>query len=738
MDKNFKWKVLLIIGIIAFSLWKFYPPQEKINLGLDLQGGMHLILQVELDKIPEEARKDAVDRALEVIRNRIDEFGVREPSIQKQGSDRIIIQLPGVTDRKRALNIIGRTAHLEFRLVSDNADADEQAKEGEVPEGYELKTLVHDKLREEELLLEAQPVLTGDRLLTAGVQFDTSGFGQPIVALTLDKEGGRLFSDATQEAVKKFRSDGIARRLAIVLDGKIHSAPQMKEHIPSGKAVITGNFTYDEASDLALVLRAGALPAPVVVAEERSVGPTLGQDSVEKGIKATLWGFVAVIALIAMYYLLSGMIAVFALLLNMVIIMGALAAFGASLTLPGIAGIILTIGMSVDANVLVFERIREELRTGKTTRSAISSGYHRAFGTILDANITTLIPALLLFYFGTGPIKGFAVTLSIGIISSMFTALFVTRVIFDFLTRNKRELNLKMFSIIPSEPSINFISKRFIAFALSLIIIGIGSVNFYMRGEERYGIDFTGGMLKQVKFVNPVDIADVRDVLGEHGIVDAQIQTFGDKRSNEIIIRTKEEVEDAVDNALNALVGGDNYEILRVERVGPAVGSDLRKKAIKAMIFALLAILLYIGWRFKSVKYGFAAIVALFHDVLIAAGMLALTGREFSLPIIAALLTIVGYSLNDTIVIFDRIREDLKLMKKSTMVEVINKSVNQTLSRTLLTSITTLLVVLFLFIFGGQVINDFAFTLLVGVIVGTYSSVYVASPLLIGWGGGKK
>ena len=738
MDKNFKWKVLLIIGIIAFSLWKVYPPQEKINLGLDLQGGMHLVLQVELDKIPEEARKDAVDRALEVIRNRIDEFGVREPSIQKQGIDRIIIQLPGVTDRKRALNIIGRTAHLEFRLVSDNTELVDKAEEGEVPDGYELKTLIHDKLRQEELLLEIKPVLTGDRLLTASVQFDTSGFGQPIVALTLDKEGGRIFSDVTQEAVKKFRSDGIPRRLAIVLDGKVHSAPQMKEHIPSGKAVITGNFTYDDASDLALVLRAGALPAPVVVAEERSVGPTLGQDSIEKGITATLWGFAAVIAVIAVYYLLSGMIAILALLLNMVIILGALAAFGASLTLPGIAGIILTIGMSVDANVLVFERIREELRTGKTTRSAISSGYHRAFGTILDANITTLITALLLFYFGTGPIKGFAVTLSIGIVSSMFTALFVTRVVFDFLTRNKRELNLKMLSIIPSEPNINFVSKRFVAFVASLIVIGIGLVSFYMRGEERYGIDFTGGMLEQVKFTNPVDIADIRNVLGEHGIVDAQIQTFGDKTSNEIIIRTKGEEEEPVGNALDAFVGGDNYEILRVERVGPAVGSDLRKKAVKAIIFALLAILIYIGWRFRSVKYGFAAIVALFHDVLIAAGMLALTGREFSLPIIAALLTIVGYSLNDTIVIFDRIREDLKLMKKSTFIEVINKSVNQTLSRTLLTSITTLIVVIFLFIFGGQVINDFAFTLLVGIIVGTYSSVYVASPLLIGWSGGKR
>ncbi|MBU1864394.1 MAG: protein translocase subunit SecD [Candidatus Omnitrophica bacterium] len=758
MHKNFKWKVVLIIGIVAFLLWKIYPPQEKISLGLDLQGGMHLVLQVELDKIPEEARKDAVARAVEVIRNRIDEFGVREPSIQPQGVDKIIIQLPGITDRKRALDIIGRTAHLEFRLVAENSvlseavkkkgaeekGADEEKVDGDtketkalevvVPEGYEFKTLVHDKRNEETLLLEKKPILTGDKLVTAGVQFDTSGFGQPVVSLTFDKEGGSIFSDVTQEALRKFRSDGNPRRLAIVLDGKICSAPQMKQHIPSGKAVIEGNFNYDEASDLALILRAGALPAPVIVAEERSVGPTLGQDSITKGIKSTLCGFAAVILIIAVYYLLCGMVAIFALLLNIVIIMGSLACFGAALTLPGIAGIILTIGMSVDANVLVFERIREELKTGKTTRSAISSGYHRAFGTILDANITTLIPALLLFYFGTGPIKGFAVTLSIGLVSSMFTALFVTRVIFDFLTRERRELNLKMLSLFSSEPNVNFVSKRFIAFGISIIIIAVGLISFFMRGEKNYGIDFTGGMLEQIKFHQEIDIGSVRNAFHERGIFDVHIQTFGDRNSNEIIVRTKGDTEEIVEQALETIAGKGNYEVLRVERVGPAVGSDLRQKAIKSIIFALIAILMYVGWRFRSVSYGVAAIIALFHDVLIAVGMLALTGREISLPIIAALLTIVGYSLNDTIVIFDRIREDVKLMKKSTFVDVVNKSINQTLARTILTSLTTLIVVVFLFIFGGQVINDFAFTLLVGIIVGTYSSVYIASPLIIGWG----
>ncbi len=737
MNRNFKWKVLLIIGVVAFSLWKIYPPEEKINLGLDLQGGMHLALQVELDKIPVEARKDAVNRAVEVIRNRIDEFGVAEPQIQPEGKDRIIIQLPGIKDRDRALEIVGRTAHLEFKLVASKDDLYEKAKSGEEPEGYEIKKLVHPDMREEELLLEKKPVLTGDHLVSASVVYGR--LGQPIVSIAFDKEGAKIFSQVTGDAVNKMRQDGRKRRLAIVLDGKVFSAPYMGVHIIDGKAVIEGSFTYQEASDLALVLRAGSLPAPVKVIEERSVGPTLGQDSVREGICAALWGLATVVFLIAVYYLLCGMVAIAGLLLNVLIVFGALVSFGASLTLPGIAGIILTIGMAIDANVLIFERIREELRTGKTTRSAISSGYHRAFGTILDANITTLITAILLFYFGTGPIKGFAVTLSIGIISSMFTSLFVTRVIFDFLTRNKRELNLKMLSIFPKEPNFDFVSKRFIAFALSIVIIGVGMFAFIKRGANNYGIDFTGGLLEQVKFKEKVDLGILRNGLKESGLEDIQIQTFGDESLNEIIIRAGLGEEKEIEDSLKKVAGDGNYEVLRIERVGPAVGHDLRKKAVKSILYAMFAILLYVGWRFRSSLYGIAAIVALFHDVLVAVGMLALTGREISLPIIAALLTIVGYSLNDTIVIFDRIREDKKLMKRSSFIDIVNKSVNQTLSRTIMTSVTTLLVVLSLYMFGGAVINDFAFTLLVGVIVGTYSSVYVASPLLVGFGkDGKK
>lgn len=737
MNKNFKYKVLLIIGIIVFSLWKVYPPQEKVNLGLDLQGGMHLALEVELDKIPEDARDGAIDRAVEVIRNRIDEFGVSEPTIQPQGIDRIIVQLPGVTDRKRALEIIGRTAHLEFRRVVNKDELYKKAKSGEQLPGYELLKLKHRDRTEEELLLEKEAVLTGDKLMNASVTYGQ--YGTPIVSLSFDKEGAKIFSDVTAEAVRQYNGDGIDRRLAIVLDGTIHSAPRIKSHIMDGKAIIEGSFAYDEASDLALILRAGALPAPVSVAEERTVGPTLGRDSVRKGIQSMLWGFAIVVAFIALYYLLSGMIAVAALLLNIVIIAGALASFGAALTLPGIAGIILTIGMAVDANVLVFERIREEFTAGKTVRASISSGYHRAFGTILDANITTLITALLLFYFGTGPIKGFAVTLSIGIISSMFTSLFVTRVIFDFLTRDRdKEISLRMFSIIPADLNLDFVSKRKVAFAFSILFICIGLGSFFARGEDNYSIDFTGGMLQQVRFTDDYDLDKLRSSLAEKGLADAQIQTFGKNDSKEVIFRTAGDSEGQVEDALTDLVGKENFEILRVENVGPAVGKELRAKALKAIICALIAIMLYVGWRFKSANYGFAAIVALFHDVCIAVGMLALTGREISLPIIAALLTIVGYSLNDTIVIFDRIREDAKLMRKKKFPEVVNTSINQTVSRTVMTSLTTLIVVIFLFIFGGQVINDFAFTLLIGVIVGTYSSVYVASPMVIGFGNKKK
>ncbi len=525
MDKSLKWRAILIITVITISClylapsvfelpswWESTFPSEKISLGLDLQGGMHLLLEVEAEKaisttvdrlvndvkdilfkerIPfdrieridndkllveilnpaykekfnevledifpnleklkfdeeggfvtytlvlrsqdkEYLKKFAVDQGLETIRNRIDEFGVSEPTIQKQGEDRILIQLPGIKDPKRAIDLIGRTALLEFKIVNDDYDIN-KALQGEVPPDCQiLYSKREDKetgeIVQKSYLLKKRTLLTGEHLVSARVSFNQ--FNEPYVSIAFDSLGARLFERITGENVK--------RRLAIILDNNVYSAPVIRDRIAGGRASIEGGFTTEKARDLAIVLRAGSLPAPVKILEQRTVGPSLGQDSVHQGVKSILIGSAAVVGFMMIYYLLSGMVANFALCFNMLIIMAALAAFRATLTLPGIAGILLTIGMAVDANVLIFERTREELRTGKTPRASIEGGYSKALITILDANITTLIAALFLFQFGTGPIKGFAVTLTVGLVASLFTAIVCTRVIFDFFLSKMR------------------------------------------------------------------------------------------------------------------------------------------------------------------------------------------------------------------------------------------------------------------------------------------------------------
>jgi preprotein translocase subunit SecD len=519
MRRNLKWKLLFILFILVVALiylvpsvvgqlpglWGKILPQDKIHLGLDLQGGMHLVLEVEgqkaiesymerlrgdlkedlkrkriytpvieringdqlsLEVLGEKEKFDeyiennypileelhaedqgkyykvilgmkerqadylkryAVDQALETIRNRVDQFGVTEPDISPQGSDRILIQLPGIKDPQRALRLIGRTALLEFKLV-DEQNSPREALRGTVPEGdiilYQKKENPETgRVSKVPFLLKKKTLMTGEVLKDAQVRFDD--FNQPYVALELDPRGAKMFDRITAKNVKK--------RLAIILDDNVYSAPVIQERISGGRAQITGIFDLNEAKDLAIVLRAGALPAPVKILENRSVGPSLGRDLIDKGLQSIIIGGILVIIFMVVYYKISGAIADVALILNLIFIMGALAGIRATLTLPGIAGIILTIGMAVDANVLIFERIREELRLGKTPIAAIDGGYSKAFWTIMDANITTLIAAVVLFQFGTGPVKGFAVTLSIGILASLFTALFVSRVIFDVL-----------------------------------------------------------------------------------------------------------------------------------------------------------------------------------------------------------------------------------------------------------------------------------------------------------------
>ncbi|HOW87390.1 MAG TPA: protein translocase subunit SecD [Candidatus Omnitrophota bacterium] len=720
MDKNYKWKVLLIIGLVAFSLWKAYPPSEKINLGLDLQGGVQLLLQVEMDKVPEEARKDVTARVAEIIRNRIDEFGVKEPEITTQGKDQVVVKLPGVTDRERAKEIAGKAAHLEFKIVSEDTELIQKAEEGTIPPGFEYKK-VKGSPNEEMVLLALLPVLTGEHLTTASVGFDQ--YGQAIVQLTLDKEGGKIFDKVTFQ--------NIGKRLAIVLDGQVYSAPVIRDRIPNGKAQISGNFKAAEASDLALVLRAGALPAPVTVVEERTVGPSLGKDSIDSGIRASIFGLLFVIVFMPVYYLLCGWIANLGLLVYVILVVGSMATMGSTLTLPGIAGFILSIGMAVDANVLIFERMREEMATGKTARAVVSAGFHRALSAIIDSNITTLITAALLFIFGTGPIQGFAVTLSIGLVASLFSAIFVTRVVFDHVVKKNPNKVFKMLEIFKS-PNIPFLKGRFWAYGFSVICIVLGISAFVLRGSENYGVEFTGGTLVQITFKDNINQAKFRDQLEKQGLKAVTLQRYGEARSHQYIVKMTEGNPSKVSAAAEATTGKDTFTIEKVDQIGPSVSGSLRDKAFWAIVWSWLGILIYVGWRFEW-KFATAAVIALVHDTLFSFGVYVLSGREVNLATVAAIMTIIGFSVNDTIVIFDRVRDNLKLMRKTPFVDIVNLSVNQCLSRTILTTMTVLFGALALLFFGGAAISDFAFILTIGFLIGTYSTVFVASALVVDW-----
>jgi len=418
-----RWILLFVIALVALSIWAVYPPGEKINLGLDLRGGMHLVLEADVKRLPPgENVRDAVDIALEIIRNRIDQFGVREPTIVREGQNRIMVDLPGIEDPQGAISLIGKTALLEFKLVDEKGDLTEALK-GIIPPGDEILYNSEGKA----YLVKKEALLTGGAIKDARVEIGQ--WGEPYVALDFTREGAEKFAEITGRHV--------GERLAIVLDNVVKSAPVIKTRITGGKAVIEGNFSMEEANELRIVLKRGALPVPFNIIQNTTIGPSLGRDSIRKGLISGLIGFIAVLIFMGIYYKKAGLIANAALFLNLLFLLGALAALKATLTLPGIAGIILTIGMSIDANVIIFERIREELKKERAPRSAVDTGYDRALRTILDANITTLIIALILFQFGSGPIKGFATTLSIGILASLFTAVVVTRTIFNLLLEGR-------------------------------------------------------------------------------------------------------------------------------------------------------------------------------------------------------------------------------------------------------------------------------------------------------------
>ena len=730
MNKNLRIRTGMVLAVLAASLFFALPLEKRVNLGLDLKGGMHLVLRVETEKLAENAKSDAVIRAIEILRNRIDSLGVGETAILRQGEDQIIVELPGVKDRDRALNMIGRVAQLEFFLVHDNSNLLQEALSGKVPEGYLLK---YTKEKKEPLLIHAAAALKGEGIQDARVDVNSSGFYEPKISLTFNAKGTQEFADITRKHV--------GERLAIVLDGEVLSAPNINEPILSGQAEITGQFSFEEASLLALALRSGSLPAPMKVEEERTIGPLLGKDSIAAGIKATVIGGVLVIGFMLLYYWMAGFISDIALVMNIIMIFGIMGFLNVmmpgaqfTLTLPGIAGIILTLGMAVDANVLINERIREEIENGRPLAAAINNGYNRAFSAIFDSNITTLIAAFMLFQFGSGPIKGFAVTLAIGITASMFTALYVTRTILLLLIHFRSLKSLPMMKLF-SNTGINFVRYSYVFMAMSAILIAVTLFLFFQKGEKAYGIDFAGGQIQEYKFQNPVTSEQIRGILKATNMSDAVIQHFSQTPEN-VMIRTAEESEDVyktVQNAFQEQMPDNQAELLRIEKVGPVVGKHLRQRAVWAIVLAMAGILVYVGFRFKHFDFATAGVIALIHDVAVALGLLVLLGYQVDLLTVTALLTIAGFSINDTIVIYDRIRENIAKSRKYDLAEVINLSVNQTLSRTVLTSFTVLMVTTSLYFWGGEVLRSFALCLLIGFIAGTYSTVFIASPLVLAW-----
>lgn len=842
------------------------------------------------DEVLDVVRKEsnaAIDRTYNILRTRIDRFGVAQPNIQKlQTAGRILVELPGIKEPQRVRKLLQGTAQLEFWTTYQFSDvfnyfqaADQKlvdilktddiltdvAQESPLAEGDEIAEDVADELTQIDttaLLADAETdsleqdlidQLAGDSLAVTDrdrspeeiaktnplfaylrpnlvqtesgfvpAQSATVGYASikdtamvnsllrrvkqdmprdmklawkikpekyspdflELVALKASNRdgsaalGGDVIVDARQNfdqnnrvvvdmamnsegarQWKRLTGENINRQIAIVLDGYVYSAPNVNDEIPNGRSQISGNFEVPEAQDLANILKAGKLPAPARIVEEAVVGPSLGKVAITDGLNSFIIAFIMVLLYMVLYYNRAGWVADLALVTNIFFIFGVLTSLGAVLTLPGIAGIVLTLGMAVDANVIIYERIKEELRAGKGMRLAITDGYKNAYSAIIDGNVTTLLTGIVLYTFGSGAVQGFATTLIIGILSSLFSAIFISRLVFDhFLTRNRTiTFGNKYTNNVLLNANYNFLGMRKYAYVISAVIIIIGIGSLAVRGLN-YGVDFSGGRTYVVRFDQPVVLKDIRNVL-EEGLEQPEVKTFGP--SSQVKITTNKEIDNddpSVDSTLQGILfanlkpfyqdqsitykdfiadtGSDKLiGILSSQKVGPTIADDIRNRAVMAIVFALIIIFIYIAIRFKRWQYGLGGVVSLFHDSIIVISLFSIFynvlpfNLEINQTFIAAILTIIGYSINDTVIIFDRVREFVGLHPKRTLMNNINTGINSTLARTINTSGTTIVVLLMIFIFGGEVIRGFSFALLVGILVGTYSSVFVAGPL---------
>jgi len=869
MDKSLAWRIPVILVVVG--LGALIAATRPVRRGIDIDGGVSLLYEINKDEVPAESRTGLTERTTDVVRKRLDPEGVRELTIRAMGQYRFEVQMPkpaGADDQdvnalvEEAKRKVGRVGRLEFRLLADEKIEREARATGKWPSGckwYPVARESREKLdKRDKVLVRIDDGfdLTGSYLAGVGRGFDKNN--RPAVSFSFNARGAKRFGRLTSQNINK--------RLAIILDGQVQSAPVIKSRIDKAGIIEGGTkgFGKAEQDELVAVLNAGSLDASLTLLSEKVVGGQMGEENIQKAIRAIVWAGILVLSFMAVYYLAAGLVADFALAFNLVLVLAVMSLLSATLTLPGMAGLVLTIGMAVDANVLIFERIREEKRTHLALPLAITNGYDRAFRTILDANVTTIIAAGTLFLFGSEAIKGFGITLTLGLLCSMFTALFVTRTIFTGLTGGGVIKRLPMLRLV-RDTRIDFLRFRRLAWGISLALVVLGAVLFLRRPlSESLGMDFTGGTAIGFRLKQPMEVAEVKRRLADAGYPKANVQT--ERRPGEeatplgvgrsFLVTVRDPDRDAVRNRILEALKDElptravTFEFVRTEPMpeateddtgdakvfagglrctvkltpaitrldldkrvrdalawaeskdepfgqhtvavtrslpegtieqfdlysketdpgvvdtlltrafrtspfhevtsfGSKVASGMKRDALVAMAVALVLILIYIRVRFGRWLYGLGAIVALVHDVLVTLAVVSLgyvlaptvIGRalmledfKISLVLIAAFLTIIGYSINDTIVVFDRVRENLGGRKDRRVTpEIINQSLNQVLSRTVLTSMTTLVVVLTLYLFGGTAVHGFAFAMMIGVIVGTYSSIYIAPPFLLGW-----
>lgn len=718
------WTALWILAVLALSLayiWRpwehpktpaefFGPNYQFITLGLDLKGGLRVALEPENGSTD----RDTLDKIKTIIENRINALGVAEPTVTVQGGKRVVVEVPGATEAQQdnVRRIIAQQAKLEFRIVNQGAKPDPQLQASNPDSsGYKLTDL--------------GPVeATGEVIASAQATTNPQGGGWAVAFKTTPKGADQFGA---------FTTKNVQRLMAIVLDGQIKSVATIQQPLFSD-IQITGRFDAQQAANLALVLKSGSLPVKIKTVEERAVGPTLGADAIRSGAIAAIVGVTLVFVMLFFYYgLWFGLVGAVGLLFSGIIILGILGGFGATLTLPGIAGLVLTIGAAIDGNVISFERIKEELRRGKGIKNSIGAGYEHSFWTIVDVNLSHLLSALALYNYSTGPVKGFALTLAVGVVASVFSNLVFAKWFMQALAR-RREFGAPQRIGVPK---IDFIKAAPIVTTASVALAILGGVILATKGLNQ-GVDFTSGTAITLKTAAGTTVESVRAAVAGAGVdkVNAQSTTVqrsvtpgiaGATYNIKVPVELQGAQRQTIQSRLEALPGATWQG---ADTIGPSVGAELKQKTLYAVLLGLVLILIYVGFRFDFIM-GAGSIVAVLHDVAIVLGLYSLLGLEFSISTVAAILTLIGYSLNDSIIVSDRIRENIRLMRGRSYREIVNTSINQTLSRTVMTSVSTMLPLVALLVFGGPVLRDFSLALIVGIVIGTYSSIYIVAPMVV-------